>query len=154
MTSYEEIFQMFLRRVQDHEILKYNSAIREDLLENMLISACSEISILAGDKDGLPELQRNDDGKEFASDLSYQLKDVIVMGMVYLWCERCLNDTDNFVNVLSVNGLSQYSPANLLSQLLSIRDNSKYNFEVRAIQCGNQIVGFRNLRPPKLERTG
>ena len=122
MTSYEEIFQMFLRRVQDHEILKYNSAIREDLLENMLISACSEISILAGDRDGLPELQRNDDGKEFASDLSYQLKDVIVMGMVYLWCERCLNDTDNFVNVLSVNGLSQYSPANLLSQLLSIRD--------------------------------
>ena len=154
MTSYEEIFQMFLRRVQDHEILKYNSAIREDLLENMLISACSEISILAGDRDGLPELQRNDDGKEFASDLSYQLKDVIVMGMVYLWCERCLNDTDNFVNVLSVNGLSQYSPANLLSQLLSIRDNSKYNFEVRAIQCGNQLVGFRNLRPPKLEGTG
>lgn len=152
MTTYEEIYQMFLRRVKDHEILKYNPAVREDLLENMLISSCSVISILVGDKDGLPELQRNDEEKQFTTDLNYQMKDVIVTGMLYFWCERSLNDTDNFINVLSVNGLSQYSPANLLSQISSIRDAYKYNFEVRAIQYGNHLIGFNKLKPPNLER--
>jgi len=123
-TFFTDVYSHFLSKISDYDILEFDIGDREDMLERYLISAVSEFKKNCQDVD----LTYDRDMKEFATDLSDQIMEILTTGMAYYWINPQILNTDNLRNVMNTKDFEMYSPANLLLQLRTLRNDLKKEF--------------------------
>lgn len=117
-TPYSVIHARAIAKITDYDILKFNISMREAMLNEYLLSAQVEFQRLCKvdltDKDEILA--------QYNADLDDEIIEILATGEAYYWlCPKVLN-TENLYNVLNTKDFSMYSPANLLSELQSLRD--------------------------------
>lgn len=129
MTPFDDIYNVFLIRVRDYEMIDLDIFNREYMLKDYLFSAVAEFSRLAS-LDSSEDLLEIDDKEEvFVHDLNKSVVDILVKGMLYFWyCPKVL-DAEKFENNFNLKDLPQYSPANLLGQLYTNREYLEDSFK-------------------------
>lgn len=130
MTPFDDIYNVFLIRVRDYEIIDLDVFNREYMLKDYLFSAVAEFSRIASLGSTTADLLEVDDAEEvFIHDLDKSVIDILVKGMLYFWyCPKVL-DAEKFENNFNLKDLPQYSPANLLSQLYTNREYLEESFK-------------------------
>ena len=123
-TFFTDVYSHFLSKISDYDILEFDIGDREDMLERYLISAVSEFKKNCQDVD----LTYDRDMKEFSTDLSDQIMEILTTGMAYYWINPQILNTDNLRNVMNTKDFEMYSPANLLLQLRTLRNDLKKEF--------------------------
>lgn len=123
-TTFTDVYSHFLSKISDYDILEFDIGDREDVLERYLISAVSEFKKNCQEVD----LAYDRDVKEFEADLSDQILEIITTGMAYYWLNPQILNTDNLRNVMNTKDFEMYSPANLLLQLRTLRNDLRKEF--------------------------
>ena len=112
-TPYSDVFNVFLGKITDYDLPKFNDIDREDILEGYMVSACVKFNKVC-----LVDLyDRNNDSKQFNNDLDDEIIDIITENMLVEWLKPKLLSTENLENALSTKDFSLFSPANLLGNI-------------------------------------
>lgn len=123
-TLFTDVYSHFLSKISDYDILEFDISDREDVFERYLISAVSEFKKNCQDVD----LAYDREMREFSTDLSDQILEIITTGMAYYWINPQVLNTDNLRNVMNTKDFEMYSPANLILQLRTLRNDLRKEF--------------------------
>ncbi len=115
-TSYQSIFNVFLHKIREYSyLLSADEEIEEDLIL-FLNTSCYKFEDVC-EKD---LSKRDNDNKLFDEDLSYEEIDIITDGMVVVWLQPKVLDSEGMKNVLNTKDITQYSPAKLIDALVNV----------------------------------
>lgn len=142
-TPYSDVFNVFLGKITDYDLPKFNDIDREDILEGYMVSACVKFNKVC-----LVDLYDRDDNlKQFNNDLDDEIIDIITENMLVEWLKPKLLSTENLENALSTKDFSLFSPANLLG---NIRETMKSIKKEARVLINN--YSFNNANPEELTR--
>ena len=113
MTSYSEIFDLFMFKVKDwklESLFQTSPGDFETILQGFMILSLQKFENCDQD------LSRNDSTKEFAEDLSDKNKNVIASLMVEKWLEREIQDIRQMNIHLTDRDFKHYSEAQNLRE--------------------------------------
>lgn len=113
MTSYSEIIEVFLNKITDMDLPRFDDLVRESIIINYMKSACTKFAKVCE----VDLYDRNDVEKCFNSVLDDEIIDIITENMLVEWLKPKVLFTDNLANVLNTKDFSMYSPANMLKEL-------------------------------------
>ena len=113
MTSYLEIIEVFLNKITDMDLPRFDDLIRESIIIGYMKSACTKFAKVCE----VDLYNRNDVEKCFNSVLDDEIIDIITENMLVEWLKPKVLFTDNLSNVLNTKDFSMYSPANMLKEL-------------------------------------
>lgn len=140
-TPYSDVFNVFLGKITDYDLPKFNDIDREDILEGYMVSACVKFNKVC-----LVDLyDRNNDSKQFNNDLDDEIIDIITENMLVEWLKPKLLSTENLENALSTKDFSLFSPANLLG---NIRETMKEIRKEAKVLINN--YSFNHASPERL----
>lgn len=141
-TPFSDIYNVFLSKVNDYEILKYDDSVKESIIERYLVSAQVEFQatclIDLTDKDNVL--------KQYNQTLDDEIVEILSTGMVYYWCQKYVNSTDNLRNVLNTSDFSQFSPANLLNSMMELKNSSYKDFKRKINDYSYTHANFDDLK--------
>lgn len=113
MTSYEDIYESFLSKINDIDLANYSNDDLEKQLDLYLGQAISDFSDYC-----IKDLSdRDKDKKCFNVTLDDREIDILSEFMVVRWLYPILNNLENLRNTLNTSDFSIYSPANLLEKI-------------------------------------
>lgn len=142
-TPYSDVFNVFLGKITDYDLPKFNDIDREDILEGYMVSACVKFN-----KACLVDLyDRDNDSKQFNNDLDDEIIDIITENMLVEWLKPKLLSTENLENALSTKDFTLFSPAMLLS---NIRETMNLIKKEARVLINN--YSFNNADPGELTR--
>lgn len=113
MTLYSEVIEVFINKITDMDLPKFEDLTRETIIVGYMKSACTKFAKVC-------EVDLNDRDKVlgcFNSDLDDEIIDIITENMLVEWLKPKVLFTDNLSNVLNTKDFSMYSPANMLKEL-------------------------------------
>lgn len=112
-TPYSEIYNVYLAKITDYDIPKFDDAENEEILKRHMVSACAKFNKVC-----LVDLTNRDDIlAQFNDDLDDEIIDIITENMLVNWLQPKLLDSEKLHNCLSTKDFSLYSPANLLKEV-------------------------------------
>lgn len=121
-TSYKEIYERFLNKIEDFEIME-NIIEDADFAERMMLgylkSAISKYVYNTQDYS-----QRDDTSQEFYLTLSELEKEILAILMVVEYLSPKMIRLENIEQRLGSSDFKQYSPANLLKELQNIKKST------------------------------
>lgn len=121
MTKYKTIFDSFKDKITDYDLPLYSEEMQTEMLCSLLNKACSKFKRIC--KSNLNK--KDDKSLEFTDNLSLEEIDILTEWMVFYWITPHLNNTENLRNQLSTKNFSFFSPANLLSSLQKVQNESR-----------------------------
>lgn len=128
-TTYDEIHSVFLNKITDYDILKYIDDERKDLLNSYLISSCTKFKrackIDLNDRDNVLET--------FNQTLDDEIIEILATGEIYYWLSPKVLNTENLKNYLNTKDFQQFSHANLLKELQSLKNTIYKEFKQNII---------------------
>lgn len=111
-TPYSDVINIFLVKVTDYDLPKFDDSDCEEILTSYMKLACAKFTSC------LINLNDIDDNlKQFNQNLTFDIIDIISEGMIVEWLKPKLHNTEVLKNNLSTKDFSLYSPANLLKEL-------------------------------------
>lgn len=112
-TPYSDIIEVFLNKITDMDLPKFDDITRNSVVIGYMKSACTKF-----DKVCEVDLSKRDDTLEqFVDNLDDEIIDIITENMLVEWLKPKVLFTDNLSNVLNTKDFSMYSPANMLKEL-------------------------------------
>lgn len=120
MTYYDEVYENFKDKITDPDLLVYTAEIQEEILEALLLKACSRFKRVCA----IDLSDRDDILKGFNVDLDDETMDILSEIMVEYWLKPYVNNVDNLRNTLNTKDFSSFSPANLLNAIQNTYDTS------------------------------
>jgi len=117
MTTFESVYEAFVSKINDYNILEIEKDDLFDIYEKFLVSALAKADCINKNN----KLSINFDDKCFSRDLSIKEIEILALGMIVSWREPSLNDMDNMKMRLNSKDFSQYSQANHLKELESLK---------------------------------
>lgn len=129
MTSYDEIYNRFLGKIDDFDILRELSDLEgdgEEFVKEMLLDyLTSAISLYTYQTQDLT--LRDDQTLEFKLALSDTEKEILSMLMVIAYLNPKIVRSDMIEHRLTSKDLREFSPANLLREVRTIKENMQTN---------------------------
>lgn len=139
-TKYEEIYDIFIGKITDYELLNRDE---EDILR--LANGYLNSAIV-----NFPECEelefRDDSTKRFKCTLSPLVKETLALLMIEEWVSPRVYNILNMKQFLGDSEYTYYSQANHLEKLQNLKDFSNNEAERRIVQYGNQTVDLEGLR--------
>jgi hypothetical protein len=123
-TSFDDVYNTFLEKISDSDLLTLDSTNQESLLYGYMIRSCTKFNRIC--KVDLTNI--DDELKQFNNDLNNEIIDIITTGMIVEWLKPKYLFNENLHNVLNTKDYNQYSPANLLKEIRETYLNSKQEF--------------------------
>jgi len=123
-TPYSKIYDLFLNKISDDMFISLTTENKNAILNGYLKSACSDFKKCKYDLS-----DRNDTTQLFNVDLDDIEVEILSIGMVYNWINPKVLNVENLKNALNTKDFSQFSPANLLKEITSLRDKLKSEFK-------------------------
>ena len=141
MTELETIFEEFKDKITDYDLAEYKSSLQEEVCLSYLKKAVARFKrICKSDLNGLNEFG-------FEDDLSDEEIDILTEWMVYFWLKPIRNDIDNMRSVLNTKDFSQISPANLLTAINTVYEDSRKRARSLMNEYSYLDGGISKLKP-------
>lgn len=123
-TSYNDVYDRAIFRFADYDFLKIDIQSREDILEKYLHSAIADVSVIveAG------TLEFSDDDREFVEDVDDEVQEILALGIDYYWLSAKVQNSELMRNSLSTKDFTYFSPANLMRELINLRNDVKKEY--------------------------
>jgi len=121
MTKFESIYEQFLDKISDYDLIKFDVELQENLMLSYLKNAIAEFIDTC--KKDLSDINMED--LCFNIDLSQQEIRIISDWMVVCWLEQYKNSTDLLKQHLNTKDYSVYSEAHLLNAISDLFEKSR-----------------------------
>ena len=112
-TPYSDIIKVFLNKITDMDLPKFDDITKEAIIIGYMKSACTKFAKVCR----VDLYDKDDELQIFNSELDDEIIDIITENMLVEWLKPKVLFTDNLSNVLNTKDFSQYSPANILKEL-------------------------------------
>jgi len=123
-TSYSEIYEAFIFKVKGYDLLSLLTEDREDILNMYMVSVCRKINKKVK---AYADLTRDDDLKEFPSDIDDDLIDIIAECMITEWLKPQIYSDELLESRMNTKDFSEYSPAKLIEHIRYVFQMSEKN---------------------------
>lgn len=141
-TPYSTVHEAFLNKISDYDILKLLTIDREQILDRFLISACTQFKRVCK----IDLTDRDDTLRQFNSQLDDDTIEILAMGECFYWVNPKVLNTENLKNALNTKDFQQYSPANLLNQLQTLRNTLSKEFKQAIINYSYANADISKLK--------
>lgn len=141
-TLYSKIHSRAIAKFLDYDLIKFDESSRESILKEYLLSASLDFSPVC--KEDLSD--RDDELAQFNQDLSDDVIEILATGEAYYWVLPRVNNSENLRNMMSTKDYSFFSPANLLSQLQSLRDSLRKDFRRKIVDYTYRNSNLSDLK--------
>ena len=118
-TSYDNIYDRFVNKITDFNIVELDDYSLGDMLQGWLKSA-----IVRSRKCQHDLSKRDDELQEFEEDLSDLEIELLAMGMLDAWFSQYLNSTENVLQFIGGKEEKYYSQANHIAELRALREQN------------------------------
>lgn len=118
-TSYDNIYDRFVNKITDFNIVELDDYSLGDMLQGWLKSA-----IVRSRKCQHDLSKRDDELQEFEEDLSDLEIELLAMGMVDAWLSQYLNSTENVLQFIGGKEEKYYSQANHIAEIRALREQN------------------------------
>lgn len=118
-TSYDNIYDRFVNKITDFNIVELDDYSLGDMLKGWLKSA-----VVRSRKCQHDLSKRDDELQEFAEDLSDLEIELLAMGMVDAWLSQYLNSTENVLQFIGGKEEKYYSQANHIAEVRALREQN------------------------------
>lgn len=118
-TSYDNIYDRFVNKITDFNIVELDDYSLGDMLKGWLKSA-----IVRSRKCQHDLSKRDDELQEFEEDLSDLEIELLAMGMVDAWLSQYLNSTENVLQFIGGKEEKYYSQANHIAEIRALREQN------------------------------
>lgn len=118
-TSYDNIYDRFVNKITDFNIVELDDYSLGDMLKGWLKSA-----IVRSRKCQHDLSKRDDELQEFEEDLSDLEIELLAMGMVDAWLSQYLNSTENVLQFIGGKEEKYYSQANHVAEVRALREQN------------------------------
>lgn len=112
-TPYSKVIEVFLNKITDMDLPKFDDITRDIIVIGYMKSACTKFAKVCE----MDLYDRDDEIREFRCDLDDEVIDIITENMLVEWLKPKVLFSDNLSNVLNTKDFSMYSPANMLKEL-------------------------------------
>ncbi len=113
MTPYSEVIEVFINKITDMDLPRFDDLTRDAIIIGYMKSACTKFAKVCE-----VDLYDRDEVMEcFSNSLDDEIIDIITENMLVEWLKPKVLFTDNLSNVLNTKDFSMYSPANMLKEL-------------------------------------
>lgn len=129
-TSFGDVFDVAIWKFRDRDIVSYNESDREAILGVHLLSASSHAMAVTGDESFDIDYKRH----AFKTTLTNEQIDIVATGIAYEWYNRKVLNSETIRNRLSNKDYSNHSPGTLLEAMVKLRDQLKYEWDVKLIE--------------------
>ena len=123
MTTYDEVFEAFLRKIEDYDILEKfseNIELGKDLLTDFLLSAIPKFTYAT-----VPLIDRNNEASVFNFILSDLEIEILANLMVVEYLSPKVLRNELLETYMGSKDYKTYSPANLLNSIKELRETYK-----------------------------
>lgn len=121
-TTYAEIYNSFLDKVNDYDLADMVQTDAEDFMRGLLNQAV--VRFLESCKKDLTQADNNG----FTEDLDLMEIDILTEGMIEAWLKPIRNNLDLMRNALNTKDFTTFSPANLLDKVNNTYAMAHANF--------------------------
>ena len=123
-TLYSTIYQKALFRIKDYSLAELSEEEVSRILNFYLNSAISDFSPLC--KENLK--QSPDAPESFEDELSAEVQEILALGISFYWLSAQVLNEDVLRNSLSTKDYTYFSPANLLREMQTLRDEVRKEY--------------------------
>jgi hypothetical protein len=125
-TSYDDIYNTFLEKITDYDLLAFTDANKEVILYGYMIRACSKFQNICE----VDLSDRDETLDQFNEDLDDEIIDIITTGMTAEWLKPKYLFDDHMKNMLNTSDYKlAASPANMLGSIRETYLQTKKEFE-------------------------
>lgn len=117
-TPYEVIYNRFLQKITDFNLVEFDDFTLEEMLNGWLKSAI--VRSRACDSDFS---KRDDEIQEFEDDLTDLEIELLALGMTRSWLDQYLNSTENILQFVGGKEEKYYSQAAHIKELRDLRND-------------------------------
>lgn len=144
MTEYSTIFEEFKDKITDYDLPIYTANIQEEILLSLLRKSIGRFRRICS-----TNLALNNEMKAIEGDLTYEEIDILTEWMVYFWITPFRNNSENMRSVLNTSDFSEISPANLLTSINNVYNDShrKATSLTNKYSYLKKDGGFQKLKP-------
>lgn len=118
-TSYDNIYDRFVNKITDFNIVELDDYSLGNMLKGWLTSA-----VVRSRKCQHDLSKRDDELQEFEEDLSDLEIELLAMGMVDAWLSQYLNSTENVLQFIGGKEEKYYSQANHIAEVRALREQN------------------------------
>lgn len=118
-TPYEKVYDRFLSRTTDFNLVDLDDYTLNEMLKNWLSSAIVNV------RTNSDLSARDDESEVFSNDLSDRDVELLAMGMTMAWLDQYLNSTENVLQFIGGKEEKYYSQANHMAELRALREDTR-----------------------------
>ena len=118
-TPYEKVYDRFLARTTDFNLVELDDYTLNEMLKNWLSSAIVNV------RTSSDLSARDNDTEVFSSDLTDRDIELLAMGMTMAWLDQYLNSTENVLQFIGGKEEKYYSQANHIAELRALREDTR-----------------------------
>lgn len=118
-TPYEKVYNRFLQKITDFNLMELDDYTLNDMLKGWLSSAIVNTRKREHDLS-----LRDDEIQEFSEDLSELEIELLALGMKLAWIDQSLNSTELTLMMIGGKEEKYYSQASHLSELRGLRTDT------------------------------
>nr|DAZ66733.1 MAG TPA: hypothetical protein [Caudoviricetes sp.] len=122
-TPYSKIYEAFVFKVKAYDLLMLLEEDREDILYLYMISVCRKVAKTVKTYANLAD--RDDEVKEFQTELDDDMIDIIAECMITEWLKPQMYSDELLESRLNTKDFTEYSPAKLIEQMRYVYEMSK-----------------------------
>lgn len=119
MTSYETIYNRFLQKITDFNLVEVDDFSLDEMLNSWLKSAIVKTRTYESDLS-----KYNDELQEFDDDLTDLEIELLSMGMLDAWLSQYLNSTENILQFIGGKEEKYYSQAAHIKELRDLKESN------------------------------
>lgn len=116
-TPYEKVYERFLNRTTDFNLVELDNDTLNEMLRNWLCSAIVNVRTSSSLSD------RDDELAVFNNDLNDLDIELLAMGMTMAWLDQTLNSTELTLQFIGGKEEKYYSQANHIAELRAMRED-------------------------------
>lgn len=109
MTKFKDIYDKFLRKIDDIDVANYDDDMLNEFLERGLLESVETFEPYCKTR-----LDIDNENKCFVNDLSSYEQKILANYMLLDWLEPYMNNADNLINTLNTSDFKAYSPKGML----------------------------------------
>lgn len=134
-TKFEEVYGRALFKFTDYSFLNGYEVLKNAVLQKYLLS--SIVDFQHSCKQDLNDY--NIEAECFNIDLDNEVIEILATGIAYHWLDAQVLNSKNLRNIIHNKDYTSYSPANLLKQMITLRDELGKDYRGKI-----NLYSFRN----------
>lgn len=143
MTKFSEIYDRAAFRISEYDFYKMDDSIKEAVFERYLAS--SRVDFQPHCEVNLSDIDT--ESKEFKVELSEEIQEILALGVAFYWLSAKTIRSDLFKNKMYSKDYTTFSPANLLKEIQTLRQEVKKEYYSKINEYGYRHSNLEDLKP-------